>query len=174
MNLCLCLEQIRETCHSSCPPWRQEVLGGCWQRRNKTPFETIPKLKHEADNNQINVACVLLFFVWCFVFVGLLTVLHTQASRRTRHYFWRGPTFSNPVKKNARKFAMLFEFSFVIRFFFKRLQKVGPSLSRERLTNSEPKIMACAPPRLTNALVLEGLLLFDVEVRSPSERSLST
>ena len=42
--------------------------------------------------------------------------------------FGVAPRFLSPVKKMLRVFAMLYDFLLVIRFFFKRLQKVVPSL----------------------------------------------
>jgi hypothetical protein len=50
--------------------------------------------------------------------------------------FGVAPRFLSPVKKMLRVFAMLYDLFARDSFFFKRLQKVVPSLSRERLTNN--------------------------------------
>ena len=87
------------------------------------------------------VACLPLTRLFRFVFAQKIAFkfnakvvlryqfLHMYAAHAI--IFGRGTTFPSPVKKMLRKFAMLFDFLLVTRFFFKRLQKVVPS-SRTR------------------------------------------
>jgi hypothetical protein len=66
--------------------------------------------------------------------------------------FGVAPRFLSPVKKMLRTFAMLYDFLFVIRFFFQEarrgFKKWCRRSTRERLTNFDPKIMSCAPPNV--------------------------
>ena len=60
--------------------------------------------------------------------------------------FGRGTTFSNPVKKMLRKFAMLFKFQLVTRFVLKRFKKVVPSSrTRAALKFRTKNNVVCSP-----------------------------
>jgi hypothetical protein len=61
-------------------------------------------------------------------------------SCRKRHYFCVAPRFLSPVKKMLRVFAMLYDCFARDSFFFKRLQKVVPSLSRGVISGSADSI----------------------------------
>ena len=76
--------------------------------------------------------------------------------------FGVAPRFLSPVKKMLRVFAMLYDFFARDSFFFSTgSKKWCRRSSRERLTNFDPKIMSCAPPKV------EGL--FFVPSKCPSK-----
>jgi len=60
--------------------------------------------------------------------------------------FGVAPRFLSPVKKMLRVFAMLYDFLLVIRFFFKRLQKVVPSLIARAPNKFRSKNNVVCPP----------------------------
>jgi hypothetical protein len=79
--------------------------------------------------------------------------LHTKKKMPEIHaahaiIFGVAPRFLSPVKKMLRVFAMLYDFLLVIRFFSRGSKKWCRRSSRERLTNFDPKIMSCAPPKM--------------------------